>query len=460
MGILSTSPVMGNSFGPFPGFSGGPAATGQSCTFCHGYASGPGYTEVLGLPNAYVPGEIYDLTVRVADTTQVGAGFELGVEANGQFVGSIIITDPVNTQLLDDGQTSYIAQTLDGMENSISNWQQTGGMADFNFSWQAPAQPVGAIGFYAAGNAIDHDFTQDGDTIYLNVTFVEPVVAGDGDEDGDVDFADFAALQGCFDTTPLSNACELIDLDAGGMVDLDDYDAFFASLTGPTALGPVEYRNARSGRGARLYDKWWKVNGAPTPVGNHPLYPAAGQQSGNSTFRCKECHGWDYKGADGAYASGSSHFTGIRGVADTELTSQQIFDLLKHNTAPNGHGFGALGMADSDIWDLTKFLREHLLDTDDYIDAANAFIGDHMAGVPTYEQTCLSCHGPFGQDINFGSPEDPEFLGDLAIRNPWEVLHKMRAGQPGHPMPSFIELVWDAQKAADLGARLAMFPPG
>ncbi len=459
VGVLGTSPVMGNSFGPFPGFSGGPTASGQSCTFCHGYASGPGFTEVLGLPSAYVPGEIYNLSVRVADATQVGAGFELGVEAGGQFVGTIIITDPINTQLLDDGQHTYVAQTLDGMENSIADWQQAGGMADFNFSWQAPAQAAGPIGFYAAGNAVDNDFTSVGDTVYLSVTFVEPFVGGDGDEDGDVDFSDFAALQECFDTAPLSDGCGLVDLDAGGTIDLDDYDAFFASLTGPTAQGPLEYRNARSGRGARLYDKWWIVNGAPTPTGNHPLYPAAGQQSGNATFRCKECHGWDYKGVDGAYGSGS-HFTGIRGVFGTQLTSHQIFDLLKNDTAPNGHGFGALGLTDSDIWDLTKFLREHLVDTDVYIDATGAFIGDHAAGVTIYELACLNCHGPFGQDINFGTPENPEFLGDVANHNPWELLHKVRAGQPGHPMPSFIELVWDAQVAADVGTRVAEFPAG
>jgi len=28
-------------------------------------------------------------------------------------------------------------------------------------------------------------------------------------------------------------------------------------------------------------------------------------RSGKDTWRCKECHGWDYMGVDGAYGSGS-----------------------------------------------------------------------------------------------------------------------------------------------------------
>ncbi len=77
-------------------------------------------------------------------------------------------------------------------------------------------------------------------------------------------------------------------------------------------------------RGGQLYDKWWAVIEAEPPKETHPAYPAAGKKKGASTWRCKECHGWDYKGKDGAYAKGS-HATGIevvRGVVgmDPEKT--------------------------------------------------------------------------------------------------------------------------------------------
>jgi thiosulfate dehydrogenase len=98
-------------------------------------------------------------------------------------------------------------------------------------------------------------------------------------------------------------------------------------------------------RGGKMWDKWWMVNGATTPEGNHPLYPANGQQAGPNTFRCKECHGWDYKGVDGAYSSGS-HYTGIIGVWGSTKTPSEMFDLLKFDTAPNGHGYANYGMSD------------------------------------------------------------------------------------------------------------------
>jgi thiosulfate dehydrogenase len=47
--------------------------------------------------------------------------------------------------------------------------------------------------------------------------------------------------------------------------------------------------------------------------------------------------------------------------------------------------------------------------------------------------------------INFGSYDDPEYVGTIAIDNPWESVHKVRAGQPGSRMPSAIDLGWDMQ---------------
>ena len=42
-------------------------------------------------------------------------------------------------------------------------------------------------------------------------------------------------------------------------------------------------------------------------------------RAGADTWRCKECHGWDYAGKDGAYGSGD-HRTGIVGVLGTAMT--------------------------------------------------------------------------------------------------------------------------------------------
>ena len=62
-------------------------------------------------------------------------------------------------------------------------------------------------------------------------------------------------------------------------------------------------------RGGQLYDKWYGVLGRQAPGDTHPGYTAEGKKKGSSTWRCKECHGWDYRGAAGAYSKGS-HYSG------------------------------------------------------------------------------------------------------------------------------------------------------
>ncbi|WP_348253250.1 hypothetical protein, partial [Salmonella enterica] len=38
-----------------------------------------------------------------------------------------------------------------------------------------------------------------------------------------------------------------------------------------------------------------------------------GQRTGANTWRCVECHGWDYNGKNGLYGSGE-RYTGIKGI--------------------------------------------------------------------------------------------------------------------------------------------------
>ncbi|MCP3902430.1 MAG: hypothetical protein GY715_02245 [Planctomycetes bacterium] len=215
-------------------------------------------------------------------------------------------------------------------------------------------------------------------------------------------------------------------------------------------------------RGGQLWDKWWVVTGDPEPVGDHPLYPPAGTQTGSTTWRCKECHGWDYKGVDGAYGSGS-HFTGIIGVFGSTLTAEEMFDLIKLDGIPNGHGFGAF-MSDDDIDDVVEFVQDYVIDTDSYIDAG-VFTGDVAEGRLGYKNfggfyACAQCHGDDGTEINFGTPGDPVYLEDIATGNPWEFLHKARIGQPGTGMPSWLLNGGTNQEAADVGAYVqGGFPP-
>lgn len=216
-----------------------------------------------------------------------------------------------------------------------------------------------------------------------------------------------------------------------------------------------------------MYDKWWVVMEIDPPVGDHPLYPPEGTRSGSTTFRCKECHGWDYKGADGAYAKGSSHYTGIPGVFGSTMTPAEMFDLLKFDegTITNGHGFGGYGMTDQDILDIVEFLQLLVIDTDFYIDENAVFIGNEKQGEFNYTQgggpSCVNCHGPYGDCLNFGDPDDPEWVGTIAMHNSWELLHKGRIGQPGSGMPSWLDGGGDDQGVADIGLYAQLnFPTG
>ncbi|MHC5114072.1 MAG: cytochrome c3 family protein [Planctomycetota bacterium] len=208
-------------------------------------------------------------------------------------------------------------------------------------------------------------------------------------------------------------------------------------------------------QGGLMWDKWWVQAVLPEPVGDHPLYPPAGVQTGSTTWRCKECHGWDYKGVDGAYGSGS-HFTGIPGVFGTTMTDEEMFDLIKRDDIPNGHGYGAAGLTDDQICQLVVFVQSWVIDTDDYVDGAGEFIGDEGEGRYAYDRlngyyTCAHCHGPDGTAINFGTPGDPTYVADIAADNPWELLHKVRIGHPGSTMTSWVLAGETDQRAADLG---------
>ncbi|HEX9687374.1 MAG TPA: c-type cytochrome [Burkholderiales bacterium] len=187
-------------------------------------------------------------------------------------------------------------------------------------------------------------------------------------------------------------------------------------------------------RGGVLYDKWYGVLGTKPPKETHPAYPKAAKQKGASTWRCKECHGWDYKGARGAYSKGS-HYTGIVGIRNmTHAPIGATISILKSKT----HGFGGL-IPEKDLEALAHFVAHGQIDTDNYVDRATKKVrGDPARGERIYQTTCARCHGSDGKQMNFNTPEDPEYIGTVASENPWETLHKIRMGQPGVPMISML----------------------
>ena len=215
----------------------------------------------------------------------------------------------------------------------------------------------------------------------------------------------------------------------------------------PVAAAEMESSYARGGK---LYDKWYKVIGEDAPKASHPLYPSDKKyaKKPKSNWRCKECHGWDYQGVDGAYASGK-HSTGIKGVAGMAgADPAKVVAVLQGAD----HGYGD-ELSDADRADLANFITAGLTDMDQYIDPATKMPkgGDAARGEAYFNTVCAGCHG-----IDGTLPKDMGKSLAAQMGNPWEVMHKIVNGQPGEKMPAL--RAFGMQPVVDIMAHIATLP--
>ncbi len=227
--------------------------------------------------------------------------------------------------------------------------------------------------------------------------------------------------------------------------------ALCAGLIAVAFITPVAYSDeieSTLAHGGKLYDRWYKVIKADKPKESHPSYPSDKKYADDpgANWRCKECHGWDYMGKDGAYASGSHHsgIAGINGSAGGDPA--KILAVLKDNS----HGYGGL-MDDTDLNALALFVSKGQVDMDKYIDRASKKPkGDAGKGAAYYNTICAGCHGMDGK-----LPKEMKPFG-AQMGNPWEVMHKILNGQPGEQMPALRAL--DHQIIADVMAHMTTLP--
>lgn len=201
-------------------------------------------------------------------------------------------------------------------------------------------------------------------------------------------------------------------------------------------------------RGGRLYDKFFAENKTTKPETNHPAYAnKAGKYDKDASWRCKECHGWDYKGKDGAYATGS-HASGIVGISAWAGKPTADIDAVMQNAA---HACNDTHLSTADLNDLALFVSKGQVDMGKYVDAATKTAkGDIAKGEVYYNTLCAGCHGLDGKKI-----KDAPALGSVAD-NPYEMLHKVLNGQPGEAMPALRAL--DPQIAVDIVSYLPKLP--
>jgi len=234
--------------------------------------------------------------------------------------------------------------------------------------------------------------------------------------------------------------------------------------------------------GGLLYDKWWVAAGVDEPEGTNPLYPTEENamfkdppRAGSQTWRCKECHGWDYLGVDGFYGPPSSHFTNIEGVlqvADSftktraEFSPEELFDIIKFGIVGQMSAYEGL-LSDQDIWDLVKFLYDGMIDNRLIVDYSSPDMNEVIEpfnleiGEMIFNDVCAGCHGMDGEGLAaFGT--DGISLNTVALANPVEFMHKIRMGQPGTSMPSMVDLGFDTDDAKDVLAytQMGLVPGG
>jgi thiosulfate dehydrogenase len=203
-------------------------------------------------------------------------------------------------------------------------------------------------------------------------------------------------------------------------------------------------------RGGLLYDKWYAVIGEKAPGEKHPLYPAEGKYAdkASTTWRCKECHGWDYQGKDGAYSKGKHHtgITGIRGMDGGDPA--KVVALLKDSK----HAYGDK-LSDEDLQDLANFVTKGTVDSDKYIDRASKMPkgGDKARGAGYYNTVCARCHGLDGTE-----PDDMKKSLGKQMGNPWEVMHKIMNGHPDEQMPAL--RAFDRTAVVDILSHITTLP--
>lgn len=193
---------------------------------------------------------------------------------------------------------------------------------------------------------------------------------------------------------------------------------------------PLGYLIADIKQGGLLYDDWITIKKV-TISKRHPLYPKKGVIEASKTWRCKECHGWDYLGDKGSYRKGF-HYTGIKGILDARTKPpQELFDALtnrsmKHDFTEN------LNLSYSDVWSLVKFIKEGLIDIYSVTNLNGSIKGDPGNGRKLYARYCNDCHGHDGNKINFREYlEGTHGIGWESNGDPQETLHKIRWGHPG-----------------------------
>lgn len=186
--------------------------------------------------------------------------------------------------------------------------------------------------------------------------------------------------------------------------------------------------------GGRIYDDWASALDREGIETTNPAYPVAAnaEQTGYGTWRCKECHGWDYLGKDGIYSKGG-HFTGIAGINGAiGKPVDQIAVMLRDAN----HPYTVEMISDEEMLRVAAFVSRGQVDMRSFLDMDTRTVnkGNVNRGREIFQTTCAACHGFDGRAMDWGSDGNHNYVGTEAVEVPDEVMHKILNAHTGVQM--------------------------
>ena len=165
--ILRPVPSHAYAEGAPPGFTGG--FKEQSCDGCHFHAApnaGPGKLTIEGVPDRFVAGEAYRLTIALTQPEMKLAGFQLAVrfKDDGTQAGTLARVSDQDARVGIEASSGvqYAGQRRDGATLSTPNESR------WTVIWTAPSSSR-TVAFHVAANGANGDERADGDYVYTVV---------------------------------------------------------------------------------------------------------------------------------------------------------------------------------------------------------------------------------------------------------------------------------------------------
>lgn len=127
--------------------------------------------------NTWIPGQTYNFSVKVTQSSIQRWGFEvLSAYSAGQAgsIGTTVITNATETQLKTFSTKKYVTHRNAGSSGAT-------GEKTWDFQWTAPSTDQGDVTFYVCGNAANNNGQRSGDQIYTSSVTLFNIGVGVGE---------------------------------------------------------------------------------------------------------------------------------------------------------------------------------------------------------------------------------------------------------------------------------------